>query len=829
MIDFKKLSSKLSSNLIEPRDIFMSLPTRDKRYEYPRDVQTEVWKQWFEMRNQTDCIIKMNTGSGKTVVGLLILQSCLNENVGPAVFVVPDNYLVNQVCGEAKLLGIEVTTDADDISFLRKRSILVTNIQTLVNGKSKFGMRSANNIDIGSIIIDDVHACLATIENQYTVRIPSTDLAYDEILGLFEKSLKKQSENKFSEIVDIKDPYQSMLVPFWSWQEQIKNVYAILNKQVNKEYTDFNFPLIKDCLSLCECMVSAKEVEITPPSIPIHKIKSFINAKRKIYMSATLADDSSFVTGLNVSPDDIIKIISPEKANDIGDRLILFPQVMNKKITDDDIKRKLHELSLEHNVVVIVPSYYRAEYWRDVSDAELSSLNLLDGIRRLKNEHVGLVVLINKYDGIDLPDDACRILVIDGLPNMRSWYDSYEQNATPSNKRLCSEQIQKIEQGMGRGVRSNTDYCSVVLMGRRLADVLYTSSGYDYFSQATKAQFELSEQLWEQLDGDCTIDDIMELTEYSISRNRDWISISKECLSEISYPTTPCFDSCAVAERNAFEYAVRLDYSNAIKMLQNESNRTSDNALRGLIKQKIAKYINFINPEEAQQILLSAHTNNMLLLNPIQGIQYQKTQNTIAQSQFLMQVVNERKLTGNNYIIKVNSLLEKLVFQPDTYKQFESALKDISFLIGIPSYRPEDECGKGPDNFWDVGNSEFFVIECKNGTITDKINKHDCNQLNGSINWFESLYAMSSCVCYPMMIHNSSVFEYACSPSPNVKIMTPDLLESLKRNIENFATNLILPENWGNIAEIDRLLRQFNLCGKNIYDKYTKAFTISNK
>ena len=33
-----------------------------------------------------------------------------------------------------------------------------------------------------------------------------------------------------------------------------------------------------------------------------------------------------------------------------------------------------------------------------------------------KRAHVGLVVLINKYDGIDLPDDACRVLVIEGLP-----------------------------------------------------------------------------------------------------------------------------------------------------------------------------------------------------------------------------------------------------------------------------------------------------------------------------------------------------------------------------------------------------------------------------
>ena len=41
----------------------------------------------------------MNTGGGKTVVGLLMLKSCLNEGVGPAVYVTPDNYLVSQAKG----------------------------------------------------------------------------------------------------------------------------------------------------------------------------------------------------------------------------------------------------------------------------------------------------------------------------------------------------------------------------------------------------------------------------------------------------------------------------------------------------------------------------------------------------------------------------------------------------------------------------------------------------------------------------------------------------------------------------------------------------------
>jgi len=146
MIDFTKIGVKTPTLSIEPRDIFMSLPTKNKCYEYLRDVQSEVWKRWFNNRDQKNTIIKMNTGSGKTVVGLTILKSCIEEGKGPAVYVVPDNYLVQQVCTEAENLGIKVAQSEDDYDFMRKTAILVINIHKLVNGKSIFGMRLTNNI-----------------------------------------------------------------------------------------------------------------------------------------------------------------------------------------------------------------------------------------------------------------------------------------------------------------------------------------------------------------------------------------------------------------------------------------------------------------------------------------------------------------------------------------------------------------------------------------------------------------------------------------------------------------------------------------------------------
>lgn len=830
-IDFTKIGSNTNQSKIEPRDIFMSLPSRKKEYQYPRDVQSEVWKKWFDLRNSKNCIIKMNTGSGKTVVGLIILKSCLNEGKGPAVYVVPDNYLVEQVCEEANNIGIKVTKDENDADFKRREAILIINIKKLINGKSIFGMRQINNINIGSIIIDDVHACLSIMDSQYTILIPNedNDILYSSFIKLFSESMKAQSNSKYSDIVENQNPYINMLIPFWDWQNKIDKVHTLLNANIGNDYLTFNYPLLKECLHLCNCVISSNCIEITPKCIPIHNISSFIRAERRIFMSATLSDDSVFISALGLTPTDLSDIISPEKANDIGDRLILFPQVINKNISDNDIKIELKKLSLIHNVVVIVPSYFKLKFWKDVADLELNSDNINPGIQKLKSGHVGLVVLINKYDGINLPDDACRILVIDGLPNMRSQYDCFEQNANPNNKRICSEQIQKIEQGMGRGVRSNTDYCVIVLMGNSLVDIIYAADGYEYFSDATKQQFDLSTQLWKQID--ClNIDEIMKVSEYSLSRNLQWISFSKDTLSNIKYNTKPNIDSSVIAIREAFDSAEAGRYQEAVKILTSEKDKLQDAELKGLFKQFIAEYTNFINPIKAQEILLSASKDNRRILKPIEGIQFEKVINkTSIQSEFFIKNNIDDNIDPNIYIMKLNSVLDKLIFAQETANLFEASLRDLSFLLGIFSNRPEDEYGNGPDNFWDIGDSKFMVIECKNGTITDTINKSDCNQLNGSINWFKMHYRDNSFSCFPIMIHNSKTFNFDCSPDENIRIMTPELLMKFKANIVNFSKMVVNLENFNNPIKIQQLLNQFNLNGTQIVTSYTVKYKIKTQ
>ena len=103
-LDWSRIGTGAREPLLRPRDIYAALPNRP--WPYLRQEQGEVLEKWFARKDDHDVVIKQNTGGGKTVAGLLIAQSTLNEDVGKAVYLAPDTYLVTRVQEEAWRLGL---------------------------------------------------------------------------------------------------------------------------------------------------------------------------------------------------------------------------------------------------------------------------------------------------------------------------------------------------------------------------------------------------------------------------------------------------------------------------------------------------------------------------------------------------------------------------------------------------------------------------------------------------------------------------------------------------------------------------------------------------
>jgi hypothetical protein len=308
-------------------------------------------------------------------------------------------------------------------------------------------------------------------------------------------------------------------------------------------------------------------------------------------MTATLADDGILVSHFNADPVSASDPIRPKGVGDMGDRLILAPQEINPQITTLDVNAIASQIAKARNVVVIVPSFKAAAFWKDVAANTLDKTTIAGGLEKLKAGHVGLVVLVNKYDGIDLPDDACRLLIIDGLPEIYGLIERSEMAALDGTEIEITRQVQRIEQGMGRGVRSSEDYCVVLLLGPKLSRRIHLPAARSKFNAATLAQLDLGASVSEQVRGK-PIADLIPVMNLCLEQNPKWRTVSRNAVVNAVEAAARPVDVATVHARKAFDLARIRDYPAAATAIQEAINVSKDVLLNGYYQEILAEYVN---------------------------------------------------------------------------------------------------------------------------------------------------------------------------------------------------------------------------------------------
>lgn len=832
-INLKSLGNRTGEPVTNPRDIFDALP--NKPWPRLRLEQGEVLKVWHdERRAQRDVVIKQNTGGGKTVVGLLIAQSSLNEGIGPAVYLAPDTYLASQVLREASALGIAAVDDFDSEDFRASKAILVTTLQKLVNGRSVFGVVGGTRpvIPLGVVVVDDAHSALAIAEQQFKVNVPRAKPVYRALLDVFAESLKEQSASAWHAI-DGGFGGPPLRVPFWAWAAQQDRVRALLDplgRDRDEKWIYFSWPLVSPVLDLCAVTVTTDAIEIAPPCAPIELIPSFSNATRRVYLTATLSDDGVLVTDLAAAPADVMVPVTPDRAADLGDRLILAPLALNPSLGENAVRELVKEFSRGQwtadgaeeeakriNVIVLVPSDKRAAEWAPYADHTYKVGDLDAAVERLKSgEWLGLVVLVNKYDGVDLPSDACRLLVIDGVPFPLNPGDARAAAALAGTDTFAARQTQRIEQGMGRGIRDAEDHCAVLLLGSTLALSLRSPAARQHYSPATRAQIDLSLEIAGQIHGE-GLAGVRDALTLFLSRDAEWRRLSRAATAGVEYDRVGRVSDVAIARRKSFDFA-RAGRPHDAEQTLLDALRALKPYERGWYQEEAAAFAHRYNPDRAQSILQEARLANINVMMPVTAVPVRVLRPTAAQATAATAYLTDKYTSGVELVLGFTAIMDAIVYDRDrqVVDAAEQAFEDLGFHLGFEAERPDKRYNTGPDGIWSVSETTQLLIELKTGVHRSdaRIIKSELDQASGHVNWHRENYGADS-TAVSVLVHPSRFYDPLGTPAPDTVVLEQTVIDSIRERVLTFARSISVGNDWTSVDAVKRHLTANNLVGRS--------------
>ncbi|HRB71512.1 MAG TPA: DEAD/DEAH box helicase family protein [Flavobacterium sp.] len=834
----KKLENKNKPSFpIDPIDLYQNLYHKEG-YAYLRGIQEEVLKSWHQRRDEKEVLCKMNTGSGKTLVSLMMLYSKLIEGVGTVVYVCPDNYLLEQAKRQAQFYGIPVCeiTDQNEFpsDFLNCKSILLCNFYKLFNSKSIF---NRDNIELGGIVIDDAHACLDIARQNTTLEIPKTHEIFERLIKLFEIELKRQAPGSYRRLID-GDPYAKILkVPYWIWFDRKEEILDILNEFSHDNELKFKWQMICDSLDTFDCFIGPNGLQISPMIVPYESVRSFSEAKFKYILSATFEDQVDLIKDFGISEESILNAIVPRNRKDVGQRLILAPKRFDPSLEDSEIRELVADITSEgYNAVVLVPSTERARVWYSYGAENLNDgANIADNIEKLKSSNGGIYVLINRYDGIDLHGDMCRLLIIDGYPRFASYSDLYKEMRVDSIQASLKSQI--IEQGLGRAVRSGSDYCSVILMGNDLVQFLGNKFNYGYFSPVTRKQIETGLTILdEEEDRTNSIQTVRETIFLCLNQDESWREFHSTILDEVKDDELSDVKrrdlNVAQREKQALDEFNFRRYNNATDIITSKIINNEELGLslkhQGWYYEYAAKFIYQLDTVTSNDLQIKA-TMVPHMLRPINGENYSRLNKNEGQSSTILSYIKQFN-KSQDLKIHIQSVLIDLTFSQDIKApKFEKALNEVGKLFGFDAQQPENEFGNGPDVLWIMSDNHYLILEAKSMAIHEEITRDNIGQLLQSGEWFKRNYGNN--VLHTLVtLQSPNVKGWNVNPSENTRVIDESSLSNLKTKLEQFYDAIVNKGiNAVNKEDIGKLINAHGFSPENFRNNFLKQIRRNGK
>jgi hypothetical protein len=407
-----KLPEKKPACPDDPEALFRDL--RKKTVPGLLSHQADVLRSYIVVHEKyPDIALQLPTGSGKTLVGLLIGEWRRRKYGERVVYLCPTRQLVNQVAFQATskygidshaFTGSRAQYDARaSADWQSAEAIAVTTYSSLFNTNPFFS-------DPNLIILDDAHSAENYVSAFWSLLIeksnPDHASAFSALAGIVSRLLPASDRSRLA--ADSKDATDQQWVeklPTPVFQGITTEIVPLLDEHTKNTKLRHPWSLIRDSLHACHLYISRRAILIRPLIPPSSTHSPFSGPKQRLYMSATLGEGGDLERVTGRQPIHKIPVPLGWDKQGIGRRFFLFP----KRSLDDTTTERfvIDSIELAGRALYLVPDDYSAEKIKtaivknvgcpvfDATQIETSKAPFVQCDK-------AVAVVANRYDGIDL-------------------------------------------------------------------------------------------------------------------------------------------------------------------------------------------------------------------------------------------------------------------------------------------------------------------------------------------------------------------------------------------------------------------------------------------
>ena len=810
---FKRVGAKrIQAGDIE--SLFKDLKNRSAEIRDLYSQQADVLRAYYGGHlSSPDVSIELPTGSGKTLVGLLIAEyrrKIMGERV---LYLCPTRQLAHQVGNQSKDYAIPTKvlvgpkrnfSRVDVMAYRSAKAVAVTTYSGLFNTNPEFN-------DAQTIILDDAHGGESYISSLWSITVRRDDSPdiYAKILSLFEKGLPSQVMAALNVSTKPTVTPKPEKVPFGHFYRTIDRLRNVLDDSLpNPRASDlfFSWQAVRDGLQACHAFVSWDQITIRPYIPPTMNHKPFAGANQRIYMSATLGSGGELERTTGVRKIERIPIPKTYLKRGVGRRLFVFPDLVDDP---QGYEPWLAKTVVESGRALgLCPTGEKVAALTRIAKSVsphpkiLTALDIEDSLRPFSSSKSALLALANRYDGIDLSSKTCSLIVIYGLPSGTNLQEAFLEDRLGLDVLLRERVKTRISQATGRCTRSDTDFAAVLMVDRRLLNFCTKLENQMLFNPELRAeiQFSLEQEAKDFAKADAMLRSFFAKDEGWDPAEQDIVAL-RESASE---PDTGLTGILAEVVADEVDFAYDL-WNGNLKSAVRHGSAVTDKLTDSRLSAYRALWFYF----SAHAAYMAADQDKAFtaVAERLMGraIQTCKTVSWFAGA--LRSMLPPEKLrseaSGADAIVieGISDLLQDLgssgpgfqrkmsevkgFLKEKDHTRFDRGMVELGALLGFNSWRPEGQAS--PDCVWQLGNDLAFLLEGKSEASPEgPISVEDCRQASGHLKWARAEPALKDCkLLFSVLVTPRTFLDKSAIPhAKDVYVMRSSEMLALFERIE---------------------------------------------